>query len=118
MLRVRTHRDRKHVLVANQEAKRDLARRRAVSLGDLCKHPPSSARLVGKSAGTERAIPDNRQMMTLTPREHLVLDRPFEQVIEHLVAGDLVLARNGDRALQLVNIEIAHPEMTYLSRNS
>src|SRR5260370_41048008 len=111
MLRVRSHRDRKHVLVAYQEAKRDLARRRAVSLGDLRQHLSSPARLVGKSAGTEWAIPHNRHPMTLTPRQHVVLDLTFEQAISELIEATQVLPRNRASALLIATSDVVPADM-------
>ena len=55
----------------------------------------------------ERRIGDDGDAMPLAPRDHRVLDRAFLQMIEHLVAGDLALARDIEQFVEIVGVEIA-----------
>ena len=55
----------------------------------------------------ERRIGDDGNAVLLAPRDHRVLDRAFLQMIEHLVAGDLALARDRQQFVEIVGVEIA-----------
>ena len=50
----------------------------------------------------ERRIGDDGDAVLLAPRDHRVLDRALLQMIEHLVAGDLALARDIEQFVEIV----------------
>src|SRR6478735_2182270 len=55
----------------------------------------------------ERRIGDDGNAVALAPRDHPVFDRALLQMIEHLVAGDLALARDRQQFAEIVGVEIA-----------
>jgi hypothetical protein len=93
--------------LASEEGERDLARRRIVGRGDLGEHASSLRTLVGKAPVAERAVGDDRRIVTFAPRDDFMLDRPFLEMVEDLVAGDL--ARTGEikRLIEIGNVEVA-----------
>ena len=92
---------------ARQKSQRDLARRCAVRIGDRLQHLAALAARRRKIIMTERRIGDDGDAMSLAPRDHRMLDRALLQMIEHLIAGDLALARDREQFVEIVGIEIA-----------
>ena len=55
----------------------------------------------------ERRIRDDGDTVLLAPGDDSVLDRALLQMIEHLIAGDLALARDIEQFAEIVAVEIA-----------
>ena len=99
-----------------EKAERDLTRRCAVRIGDGLQQLAGLAARRRKIIVTERRIGDDGDALLLAPWDHRVLDRAFLQMIEHLVAGDLALARDRQQLVEIVGVEIADAPGADLSR--
>jgi hypothetical protein len=97
----------KDLRLPGQEAQGDLSRRGAAAFGDGLEHFASLAARAWKIVVTERRIRHHRDAMFDAPRDHRVLDRAFLQMIKHLVACDLALARDTQDLVEVVGVEIA-----------
>src|SRR5258708_16137475 len=74
---------------------------------DLLEHLARLAARRGEIIMTERRIGYHGGAMLLAPWHHRVFDRALLQMIEHLVAGDLALARNLEHLIEIVDVKIA-----------
>ena len=72
-----------------------------------CSTAPPLLLALRKIVVAERRVGDHRDAMLLAPRDHRVLDRALLQMIEHLIAGDLALAGDGEHFVEIVGVEIA-----------
>src|SRR5579859_3603899 len=81
-------------------------RRRLARFGDLAEH--ASARRPGgrETAGAERAVGDERDLVARAPWQDRVLDAALVEVIEHLIAGDLAGSGDRQRLVELADVEV------------
>ena len=107
VLRARRLRNREHRSRAREKRQRDLARGCLVRLRNRLQHLAALAARGRKIIMAERRIGDDGDTVLLAPRDHRVLDRALLQMIEHLVAGDLALARDIEQFVEIVSVEIA-----------
>ena len=94
-------------LLAREKASATWRGSRLVRVGDGLQHLAALAARRREIVVAERRIGNDGDAMLLAPRDHGVLDRAFLQMIEHLVAGDLALARHRVQIIEIVDIEIA-----------
>lgn len=64
----------------------------------------------------EGAVGDQGDAVALAPGQHGVLDRALLQVVEHLVASDAARPGDGERFLQVGDVEVAHAPAQDLAR--
>ena len=108
--RRRLHRDQVgqgHRWPSRQESQRDLARRRAVRVGDLLEQRALAAAGGREIVVAERRIGHHRNTMRLAPRDHRVLDGALLQMIQHLIAGDFAGACDVEHLLEIARVKIA-----------
>ena len=55
----------------------------------------------------KRAVRGHGDAMLVAPGEHRPLDRSLEQVVEHLIAGNAVFARDRERVFEIRHVEVA-----------
>src|SRR6195256_4885929 len=94
MLGVRCLGDREGRMPMRQESKGDLARGRAMRIGDFLQHGAAGRSWAGKLAVTERGVADDGDAVALAPGDNGMFDGAFLQIIENLVAGEIF---RGDR---------------------
>ena len=99
--------DREHRRPAREKGQRYLAWRRIARGGDLGQHPPAGCMRAGKAAVSERAIRDNSNAVLLAPRNHRRFDRALEQMIEHLITGEMPFAGDRQNLVEVADVEIA-----------
>ena len=75
---------------------------RLVRVGDGLQHLAALAARGRKIIMSERRIGDDGDTVLLAPRDDRVLDRALLQMVEHLVAGDLALARDIEQFVEIV----------------
>ena len=114
VLRARRLRNREHRWRAREKRQRDLTRRCLVRIRNRLQHLAALAARGRKIIMAERRIGDDGDTVLLAPRDHRVLDGAFLQMIEHLVTGDLALARDIEQFVEIVAIEIADAPRTDL----
>ena len=107
VLGARRLRDGEHRRPARQEGQRHLSRRRAMRIGDLLQHAAAGRGRAGKPAVAEGAVGDDGDVVLLAPGDDRMLDGALLEMIEHLVAGDLALADDVERLVEIVGVEIA-----------
>src|SRR5262249_11688338 len=95
---------------------RDLAWRRAMSVGNPLQHLPSLAARRRKFIVTERRIGNNGNAVLPAPWDDRVFDRALFKMIEHLIAGELALTCNVQNFAEIVAIEIADAPGSDFSR--
>src|SRR3954449_154292 len=102
----RRFRDRNHRSRTDEEAQRDLTRRRAMRIRDAREHSAALAVACGEIVMTERRIGNDSDTMLLTPGDHRMLDRALLEMVEHLIAGDAALVRDAENFVEIIGIEI------------
>ena len=102
VLCARRLRNREHRWRAREKRQRDLTRRCLMGLRDRLQHLAALAARRRKIIMSERRIGDDGDTVSFAPRDHRVLDRALLQMIEHLVAGDLALARDIEQFVEII----------------
>src|SRR4029078_12278050 len=92
---------------AREKLKRDLTRARLVRVSYRLQHLASLAARRRKFIMAARRIGPDGNAVLLAPRDHGVLDRAFLQVVEHLIASDVALARDIEQLVEIISVEIA-----------
>ena len=64
----------------------------------------------------EWAVGDNRRAILLAPGDDLVLDRPFLEIVEDLVARDVAWTGDMKRLIEIWNVEVADAPCEDLAR--
>ena len=88
--------------------------RDAVRLRDLAPAPARPVAVVPLAA-PERRVRDDRDAVLAAVRQLVRLDRALAQMVEHLIARDLLALERGLRLAQVVDVEVAHAERTDLA---
>src|SRR5580698_1139835 len=79
-----------------------------MAFGDGLQYRAAFAARIRKIVVAERRVSDHRDVMLRAPRHHRMLDRAFLQMVEHLVAGDLALACDIEKFVEIASIEIGN----------
>src|SRR5262249_59839948 len=107
VLRAGGLRDREQRRTPDQEAERHLAWRGAVRDGDLVQDAPSARARTREARVAERTVADDRDAVSLAPRDYGMLDRALVQVVEDLVADRAAVAGQAPCFLEVGDVEVA-----------
>jgi len=109
VLGVGSFRDGEERGFADQEPQRNLVDARAMRIGDVLEDASAAGTLTRQATvAAEGTVGHHRHTVSFAPWQHGMLDGALLQVIEDLVAGGVVLARNGADLLEVGYIEVAH----------
>jgi hypothetical protein len=78
-----------------------------VVLRDARQHAAACAGRIGEVAAAEGRVAHHRDAVLLAPGQHGVLDGPLVQVVEDLIARDPVRPRDGEGAVEILDVEVA-----------
>src|SRR5215471_932332 len=110
MVGTRRFRNHNRALLLQQPGERDLRGRRAVASRNL-----GQRRVAQHVAGSERRIRHDRDFMLAAPRDEIPFGATMREVIENLICGNGLAARQSRPFCHIGAIEIADPVVTDLA---